>query len=98
MGLTRRQALGGFAGVAAAGVTPCASAEVSPNWSSLVAAFRIPDWFRDAKFGIWAHWGPQSAPEYGDWYARNMYLEGSDQYRFHRRTLPLCRPTRRRHR
>jgi alpha-L-fucosidase len=46
-------------------------------------AYRCPDWFRDAKFGIWAHWGPQSAPEFGDWYARNLYLEGSKQYRFH---------------
>lgn len=39
----------------------------------------IPEWFRDAKFGIWAHWGPQSAIEAGDWYARNMYMEGSRQ-------------------
>ena len=46
-------------------------------------AYRVPEWFRDAKFGIWAHWGPQSAPEYGDWYARNMYIEGSKQYKYH---------------
>ena len=46
-------------------------------------AYRIPEWFRDAKFGIWAHWGPQSATEAGDWYARNMYMQGSAQYRFH---------------
>ena len=46
-------------------------------------AYRTPEWFRDAKFGIWAHWGPQSAPEYGDWYARNMYMEGSRQYKYH---------------
>jgi alpha-L-fucosidase len=46
-------------------------------------SFRTPDWFRDAKFGIWAHWGPQSAPEAGDWYARNMYIEGHAQYKFH---------------
>jgi alpha-L-fucosidase len=46
-------------------------------------AYRTPDWFRDAKFGIWAHWGPQSQPEDGDWYARNMYMEGSEQYKFH---------------
>jgi alpha-L-fucosidase len=48
-----------------------------------LAAYQVPQWFRDAKFGIWAHWGPQSAPEYGDWYARNMYMEGSDQYKYH---------------
>ncbi len=45
--------------------------------------YRVPDWFRDAKFGIWSHWGPQSAIEDGDWYARNMYMEGSDQYLYH---------------
>jgi alpha-L-fucosidase len=45
--------------------------------------YRVPEWFRDAKFGIWAHWGPQSAPEYGDWYARNMYIQGSRQYKYH---------------
>ena len=39
-------------------------------------AYGVPDWFRDAKFRIWAHWGPESAPECGDWYARNMYIEG----------------------
>ena len=48
--------------------------------------YRIPDWFRDAKFGIWSHWGPQSAIERGDWYARNMYMEGSDQYIYHAET------------
>ena len=46
-------------------------------------AYRIPEWYRDAKFGIWAHWGPQSAPEYGDWYARNMYIQGQRQYKYH---------------
>jgi alpha-L-fucosidase len=45
--------------------------------------YEIPDWFRDAKFGIWAHWGPQSAIEAGDWYARNMYMQGQRQYKYH---------------
>jgi alpha-L-fucosidase len=45
--------------------------------------YRVPDWFRDAKFGIWAHWGPESSPEYGDWYARNMYIPGHRQYKYH---------------
>ncbi len=53
-----------------------------PAWQSL-QSFQCPEWFRDAKLGFWAHWGPQAVPMYGDWYARNMYLEGSDQYRFH---------------
>ncbi|GAB2604531.1 alpha-L-fucosidase [Kribbella endophytica] len=51
-----------------------------------LTAFECPEWFRDAKFGIWSHWGAQSVPRYGDWYARNMYREGSDQYRYHLRT------------
>jgi len=45
--------------------------------------YHIPDWFRDAKFGIWSHWGPQSAVEFGDWYARTMYQQGSPQYLYH---------------
>ncbi|MGA9056024.1 MAG: alpha-L-fucosidase [Terriglobia bacterium] len=45
--------------------------------------WQIPEWYRDAKFGIWAHWGPQSAIEYGDWYARNMYIQGHKQYEYH---------------
>jgi alpha-L-fucosidase len=45
--------------------------------------YRIPEWFRDAKFGIWAHWGPQSGVEAGGWYARNMYIETQAQYKYH---------------
>src|SRR5689334_13004611 len=48
--------------------------------SESLRSYRCPDWFRDAKFGIWSHWGPQSAPEDGDWYARNLYLQGTKQY------------------
>lgn len=43
----------------------------------------MPDWFRDAKFGIWSHWGPQCVPEAGDWYGRLMYMQGSWPYRHH---------------
>jgi alpha-L-fucosidase len=46
-------------------------------------AYEIPEWFRDAKFGIWSHWGPQSAAEDGDWYARNIYIQGSRQNKNH---------------
>ncbi len=53
-----------------------------PDFESL-QHYQCPDWFRDAKLGIWAHWGPQSVPMSGDWYARNMYIQGSDQYRHH---------------
>ncbi len=52
-----------------------------PTWQSL-SSYQIPDWFRDAKFGIWAHWGPQCQPGMGDWYARGMYEEGSRDYKY----------------
>ncbi len=49
-------------------------------------AYQVPDWFRDAKFGIWAHWSAQCVPEQGDWYARHMYIQGMDQYNYHVKT------------
>jgi alpha-L-fucosidase len=92
MALTRRQALVAMAAPAiltrarAAGgeldITPGpfqGTRESLRNWQA-------PIWYRDAKFGIWAHWGPQSAPEYGDWYARNMYIQGHRQYEYHVKT------------
>ena len=45
--------------------------------------YQCPQWFRDAKFGIWAHWGPQSVPMDGDWYARGMYEQGSGHNNYH---------------
>ncbi|WP_448658859.1 alpha-L-fucosidase [Sphingomonas sp. CJ99] len=59
---------------------------VPANWSALTAAYRTPDWFRDAKFGIWAHWSAQCVPEAGDWYGRLMYLPGDYRYDHHVRT------------
>jgi len=61
-------------------------APFQPSLESL-SRFEAPDWFRDSKLGIWSHWGPQSVPRFGDWYARNMYREGSDQYLYHLRTF-----------
>jgi alpha-L-fucosidase len=52
-----------------------------PTWESLLQ-YECPEWYRDAKFGIWNHWSPQCVPEDGDWYARNMYTQGSDQNTF----------------
>lgn len=54
-----------------------------PDWNSLVAGYQAPDWFRDAKFGIWAHWSAQCVPEFGDWYARSMYIQGDPKYNHH---------------
>lgn len=45
--------------------------------------YKTPEWFRDAKFGIYVHWGVYSVPEYGEWYARDMYEEGGRVYRYH---------------
>jgi len=53
-----------------------------PTESSLTQ-YQYPEWFRDAKFGIWAHWGPQAVPRHGDWYARELYQEGSSDYADH---------------
>ena len=49
-----------------------------PSYDSL-AQYEFPEWFRDAKFGIWAHWGPQSVPELGDWYGRFLYNPQDNQ-------------------
>ncbi|MES1167331.1 MAG: alpha-L-fucosidase, partial [Pseudomonadota bacterium] len=61
---------------------PVTPGKFQPTWDSL-GQYRAPEWFRDAKFGIWACFGPQNQPEQGDWYARNMYAEGSRQNKFH---------------
>jgi len=53
---------------------PMAAGPFEPTWSSL-EHYQTPDWFRDAKLGIWAHWGPQCQPEMGDWYGKWMYLD-----------------------
>ncbi len=53
-----------------------------PEYDSL-DKWECPEWFKDAKFGIWAHWGPQCHAEAGDWYARFMYYDGSGQNSWH---------------
>ena len=74
-------ALPGCASTNGAGAGP-----FQPSWESLIAGYRTPDWFRDAKLGIWAHWGPQCQPERGDWYGRQMYIQGNPYYEHHART------------
>lgn len=59
-----------------------ASGKFAPTWESL-NAYEVPQWFRDAKFGIWAHWGPQCVEGSGDWMARSMYIEDTREYKFH---------------
>ena len=48
-----------------------------PTWDSLRAHYQTPTWFRDAKFGIFMHWGPCSVPAAANdgWYGRQMYMQ-----------------------
>ncbi len=62
---------------------PMATGQFTPDWESL-RTYEVPEWFRDAKFGIWAHWGPQCVEGSGDWMARKLYIEGEYQYNYHR--------------
>ena len=55
------------------------------DWESL-AKYTVPDWYRDTKLGIFLHWGPFSVPAFHDWYARNMYIKGTDEYEYHLKT------------
>jgi len=68
------------------GLRPSAAAAkdgvFQPSMESLTN-YSCPEWFRDAKFGIWAHWGPQAVPMHGDWYARKLYEPGSADYKDH---------------
>ncbi len=53
------------------------------TWESL-KTYQIPEWFRDAKFGIFIHWGVYSVPAFGsEWYPRNMYEQGSKEFKHH---------------
>jgi len=54
-----------------------------PDWQSL-QKYQVPDWYKDAKFGIFVHWGLYSVPAFGsEWYPRDMYREGSEEYKHH---------------
>ena len=55
---------------------PVARGPYQPDWKALGKSYSVPAWWREAKFGAWSHWDPQSMPEQGDWYARGMYQEG----------------------
>lgn len=62
---------------------PVAEGPYASDWKAISRLYAVPEWWRDAKFGAWSHWDPQSMPEDGDWYARGMYMEGNAQYKFH---------------
>jgi alpha-L-fucosidase len=62
---------------------PIAKGLYTADWKELSKIYSVPEWWRDAKFGAWSHWDPQSMPEQGDWYARGMYIQGNRQYESH---------------
>ena len=61
---------------------PMMKGKFQPTWESL-ENYQVPEWFKNAKFGIWAHWGPQCVEGSGDWMARSMYMEGTSEYKYH---------------
>ncbi len=65
---------------------PSAPGPFGPTWESIEKNYPgEPAWLREAKFGIWVHFGPQSSGESGDWYARNLYKPGHLAYENHRK-------------
>lgn len=62
---------------------PMMKGKFEPTWESLENNYKVPKWFKNAKFGIWAHWGPQCVEGSGDWMARSLYIEGSAEYNYH---------------
>src|SRR3954469_24974433 len=72
--------------VAAPSGRQIAAGPFQPTWESLAGQYKCPDWFRDAKFGIWAHWSAQCVPEQGDWYARRIYQQGDAHNLYHVKT------------
>ena len=89
--MLRKQNL--FALLLALFITPIVGAEKRPtfeaNWESLNAR-KTPEWFRDAKFGIYTHRGPvtvgaEDGPGGVQWYGRHMYMEKSPTFEYHRK-------------
>ncbi|TLS46585.1 alpha-L-fucosidase [Streptomyces montanus] len=70
--------------VSAAGSALAAPGTYTPTWDSVNRHPAAPEWFRDAKFGIYFHWGVFSVPAYdSEWYPRNMYLADSKANKHH---------------
>jgi alpha-L-fucosidase len=70
-----------------AGIITSSQEKYQSTWESL-KKYAVPDWFSDAKFGIFIHWGVYSVPAFGsEWYPRNMYRQGSPEYKHHIETF-----------
>ncbi|MDR2863048.1 MAG: alpha-L-fucosidase [Puniceicoccales bacterium] len=64
--------------------SPKGAAVFQPDWKNIGEHYQIPEWFKDAKFGIFIHWGVYSVPAAtNEWYARNMYQHGTPDFRYH---------------
>lgn len=62
---------------------PVKTGEYAPDWANL-SKWECPEWYKDIKFGVWAHWDPQCQAADGDWYARGMYFKDSENYKWHK--------------
>lgn len=93
MNVSRRTALGWIGAGSASALTQAsaicqspathATGPYEPRWDSL-QKHTCPDWYRDAKFGIYFHWGLYSVPAFGnEWYPHWMYLPGRPEYDHH---------------
>src|SRR5262245_11776580 len=73
-----------LAGTLAAVDQAIAAGPYRATWESLEAGYRVPEWYLDAKFGIFIHWGVYSVPAFGnEWYPRNMYKKGTKEFEHH---------------
>jgi len=64
--------------------SPKGTAVFQPDWNNIAQHYQFPDWFRDAKFGIFIHWGVYAVPAFGnEWYPRNMYQKDSKEFKHH---------------
>ena len=64
-----------------------ANGRYKDNWESL-NQYQTPQSYKDLKFGIFIHWGIYSVPAFaGEWYSRNMYIQGSREFEHHVKTF-----------
>ncbi|HDR50811.1 MAG TPA: alpha-L-fucosidase, partial [Mariniphaga anaerophila] len=66
------------------GNVPVDAGTYEPTWESLQQSNPVPGWFKDAKFGVYFHWGVYSVPAFAnEWYPRSMYINGSAENKHH---------------
>lgn len=65
-------------------ISPNGTEVFQPDWNNIAENYKFPEWFVDAKFGIFIHWGAYAVPAFGnEWYARHMYQKDSREYNHH---------------